>query len=113
MKNSETLLDTLYQSMVTYYQGDPARIQHFVKVHSFARMIGRLEGMDEPSLLILEAAAFVHDIGIKPAEELYGSCDGKRQEELGPKPAKEMLEKCGFEKEQIDRVAYLVGHHHT
>lgn len=113
MKQRDILLDTLYQSMITYYQKDPARIQHFAKVHSFARLIGRLEGMDEKSLLTLEAAAFVHDIGIKPAEELYGNCDGKKQEELGPGPAREMLEKCGFEQMIIDRVAYLVGHHHT
>lgn len=113
MKNADLLLDTLYQSMVAYYQGDPARIQHFVKVHSFARLIGRLEKLEEEPLLILEAAAFVHDIGIKPAEELYGNCDGKHQEELGPKPAKEMLKKCGFEEAQIERVAYLVAHHHT
>ena len=113
MKQNDILLDTLYQSMINYYQKDPARIQHFAKVHSFARLIGRLEGMDEKSLLTLEAAAFVHDIGIKPAEELYGNCDGKKQEELGPGPAREMLEKCGFEQMIIDRVAYLVGHHHT
>ena len=113
MKNRDSLLDALYKSMIAYDQGNPARIQHFVKVHSFARLIGRLEELDEETLLVLEAAAFVHDIGIKPAEELYGNCDGKHQEELGPKPAREMLEKCGFEKEQIDRVAYLVAHHHT
>ena len=35
--------DLLYQKMVAFYRGDPARIQHFVKVHSFAAYIGRQE----------------------------------------------------------------------
>ena len=33
----------LYHEMITYYEGDPKRIQHFIKVHSFAKMIGTLE----------------------------------------------------------------------
>ena len=40
-----------------------------MKVHSFARIIGTKEGLDETSLFILEAAAYTHDIGIRPAEE--------------------------------------------
>lgn len=113
MRARELALDALFQSMIEYEQGDPRRIQHFVKVHSFSRLIGHKEGLDEETQFILEAAAYVHDIGIKQAEALYGSCDGKLQEELGPEPAKEMLESCGFGETQIERVSYLVGHHHT
>ena len=32
-------LDLLYQKMIDYYEGDAKRIQHFVKVHSFASLI--------------------------------------------------------------------------
>lgn len=106
-------LDFLYQSMIDYYEGDAKRIQHFVKVHSFASLIARSEGLEGEQLLILEAAAYVHDIGIKPAERLYGSSNGKYQEMLGPAQAETMLKKCGFTDEQIERVCYLVGHHHT
>ena len=62
---------------------------------------------------ILEAAAYVHDIGIKPAEKKYGSCGGKLQEQEGPAAAKEILERLGFDAQLIERVCYLVGHHHT
>ena len=68
-----TKLDDLALHMITYYAADPARIQHFIKVHSFAALIARQEGMDAATLEILEAAAYVHDIGIKPAEQTYGS----------------------------------------
>lgn len=107
------LLDLLYQEMIVYYAGDAKRIQHFVKVHSFARLIGKMEGMEKDTLEILEAAAYVHDIGIKPAEAQYGKCNGKLQEELGQKPAGELLKKCGFSGSLTERVVYLVGHHHT
>lgn len=113
MEKSTELLDSLYQHMITYYSGDPKRIQHFVKVHSFARLIGHMEAIPDETLFILEAAAYVHDIGIKPAERLYGSCSGKYQEELGPAPAADMLKECGFSPKQIERITYLVGHHHT
>lgn len=107
------MLHHLTLEMIKFYQGDPKRIQHFLKVHSFARLIGEGESLDEETLFTLEAAALVHDIGIKPAEEKYGSCEGKLQEQEGPAPAREMLTVLGFEPKIIDRVCYLVGHHHT
>lgn len=100
-----TKLDDLALHMITYYAADPARIQHFIKVHSFAALIARQEGMDAATLEILEAAAYVHDIGIKPAEQTYGSSAGRYQEELGPAPARAMMLECGFTPAQADRVA--------
>lgn len=113
MEGAMNLLHLLYQEMIHYYKGDPKRIQHFVKVHSFAKLIGQEEGLSDELQLILEATAFVHDIGIKAAEEKYGSCNGKLQEQEGPVLAGRMLEGLGFQQVIIDRVMYLVGHHHT
>lgn len=107
------LLDDLYMKMMEYYGGDPARLQHFVKVHSFSRIIGIKEGLSGKEQLILEAAAYVHDIGIKPAEEKYGSSAGPYQEKEGPAVAEAMLGELGFAEDVISRVSYLVGHHHT
>ena len=106
-------LNNLYRKMIEFYRDDPARIQHFVKVHSFAKLIGEEEHLDEKLLYILEAAAYVHDIGIRPAEAKFGRCDGKLQEQEGPAEAEKMLKSLGFEQDVIERVSYLVGHHHT
>lgn len=103
----------LLEKMITYYGGDAGRIQHFMKVYEFARMIGEEEGLDEDTLHILETAAIVHDIGIKPAEEKYGSCEGPLQEKEGPAVAENMLTELGYDTCVIERVSYLVGHHHT
>lgn len=106
-------MNQLTNEMVAYYSGDPQRIQHFIKVHSFAKLIGEMEDLGEVEQEILEVAALVHDIGIKVAEAQYGSSNGKLQEKLGPAEARSMLSKLGYGEELIKRVCYLVGHHHT
>lgn len=106
-------LDRLALRMMEHDLHDPRRIQHFVKVHALARLIGRCEQLDERTLLILEAAALTHDIGIRPAEQKYGSASGALQEQQGPAPARIMLSELGFDAELIDRVCYLIAHHHT
>lgn len=110
---SKQQLDDLFMDMIAYYDGDPKRIQHFTKVHSYARLIGIGEELDDVSLFILEAAAYTHDIGIRVAEEKYGRCDGKLQEQEGPIIAQKMLSQLGFENYIVERICFLIGHHHT
>ena len=64
-------------AMIDYYQGDSKRIQHFLKVHAYAKLIGEQEGLDKETL---EVAALTHDIGIKGSEQKYNSSAGKYQE---------------------------------
>lgn len=106
-------LDDLFDKMIVYDKGDPTRIQHFTKVHEYARLIGIQEGLDETTLFILEAAAYTHDVGIHVAEEKYGRCDGPLQEKEGPIIAQHMLSDLGFDNYMIERICYLIGHHHT
>lgn len=110
---SKQQLDDLFMDMIAYYDGDPKRIQHFTKVHSYARLIGIGEELDDASLFILEAAAYTHDIGIRVAEEKYGRCDGKLQEQEGPIIAQKMLSQLGFENYIVERICFLIGNHHT
>src|SRR6056297_844254 len=106
-------INKLYFKMIQYYTGDPHQIQHFVKVHSFAKFIAEQEDVTGELLHLIETAALVHDIGIKVAISQYGRSSGDLQEKLGPTEAKKMLSPIGFEKSFIERVCYLVGHHHT
>lgn len=106
-------IDDLIMEMIDYDRGDPKRIQHFLKVFTFARIIGKGEKLDEQTQYIVETAAVVHDIGIKISEEKYNSSAGKYQELEGPPLAKAMLLKLGYAPETRERVAWLVGHHHS
>ncbi len=100
-------------AMMEYDAGDPARIQHFLKVYAFAQAIGQSEGLAEEALQVLAVAALVHDIGIRPSEAKYGRCDGSLQEQEGPPAARKLLAGLGYAPELVSRVCFLVGHHHT
>ena len=105
-------IQDLMVAMMVYDQGDTKRIQHFVKVYEFARMIGIMENLDEKTQFILESAAIVHDIGIHISEQKYGSSSGKYQEIEGPAEAEKLLAELGYPTDVTERVCYLVGHHH-
>lgn len=107
------MINKLFISMTDYFKGDQKRINHFVKVHSFAKLIGEMENIDEKCLFILECAALTHDIGIKKGEELYNRNDGKIQEQLGPEEAEKLMKNLDFQQDVIDRVMFLIANHHT
>lgn len=103
----------LILEMCRHEAGCVERVNHFLKVFALAKTIGEGEGCPEETQEILETAALVHDIGIKPSLEKYGSPAGEYQEKEGPAVAGALLEKLGYEETVICRVCYLVGHHHT
>lgn len=107
------MLNKLHLSMIELYRGDAKRIQHFCKVHSYAKLIAETENVDGKCLFILEAAALTHDIGIHICEEKYGDCSGKLQEKEGPAIVKKLLKDLGFEDYVSERVQYLIANHHT
>lgn len=107
------MLNKLHYEMIKLYSGDAKRIQHFCKVHSYAKLIAEMENVDKDTLFIIETAALTHDIGIHLCEDKYGNCNGKLQEKEGPALAKKMLETLGFSENVSERVQYLIGHHHT
>ena len=107
------MINKLHMAMIGLYHGDAKRIQHFCKVHSYAKLIAEMENVDAKTLFILETAALTHDIGIHLCEEKYGNCNGKLQEKEGPAIAEKLLADLGFSREVSERVQYLIAHHHT
>ena len=103
----------LIEKMMEYYAGDPKRVQHFLKVYEFAKLIGESEELEPEKLHILRTAAIVHDIGIKISEEKYGSSGGKYQEKEGMILGREFLKDTGVDEDIAERVVYLIGHHHS
>lgn len=98
---------------VEYNGNDAARIHHMIRVHSFARIIGKADHFDENHQKTAELAALLHDIGIHNCEKKYHSTEGKYQEIESEPVAREILEEKHVPEWIIDRVCYIVGHHHT
>ena len=103
----------LIQKMIKYNHGNAKRINHALKVHNYAKTIAILEKVNEYDLFNLESAAILHDIGIKVCEKKYNSTEGKLQEKEGPAVAEPMLLALGYDEAVIDRVLFLIAHHHT
>jgi len=98
---------------ITYNGNDVRRINHLLKVFSFASHIGIMENCDSRLQTIIEISALLHDIGIHEAERKYNSAAGNWQEIEGPIVARELLKKLNLENDIFERVLFLIGHHHS
>lgn len=107
------LVSDIMVRMIDFYNGSHHDINHMMKVHSFARMIGLREGLDAHTQTVLESAAILHDIACPLCREKYGSAEGRLQEKEGPALAETLLAKTEMAQPDIERIKYLVGHHHT
>lgn len=76
-------------------------------------MIGECENLDDSMQEILEVTAVLHDVGIKVAEQKYNSSAGHYQQLEGPPVAKKILDELGYPDDFVERVMYLIAHHHT
>lgn len=107
------IISGIIQKMIDFYDGNLHDINHFLKVWSYARLIGEQEGLDSETQRVLEVAAVVHDIACPLCRRKYGQADGKHQELEGGALAAEFLQGSGLNDAEIARVKYLVAHHHT
>ena len=106
-------ISEMMEKMIAFSEGNIHDIDHLIRVWTYAKTIGELEKLDAGTQYILEAAAIVHDIACPLCREKYGSTNGKLQETEGARMVHEFFSGTGLNAEQIDRIAFLVGHHHT
>jgi HD superfamily phosphodiesterase len=99
--------------MIKYSKGNLHDINHFMKVYAYAKTIGECENLDSKTQEVLEVAAIMHDIACPLCREKYGNTNGQYQESEGSILAEEFLEGSGYSDEFIERVVFLIGHHHT
>lgn len=107
------IVNQVLRSMVFYYKGDARRINHFLKVYGFAKLIAAMEGLDDAKRELIEIAALTHDIGIRNSEKKHQNSSGSYQQVEGPPEAQKMLEGLGVDQAVIERVCWLIAHHHT
>ena len=100
-------------AMMQCNRGDIKRIEHSLKVYAYACQLGHAESLDSSTLEILEITALLHDIGIHVSERKFGKCTARDQEVEGPPVAAEILKTIGYTPEVIERVCFIISHHHT
>ena len=107
------MVSQIMEKMIAFSDGNIHDIDHLIRVWTYSKTIGELEGLDAQTQIVLEVAAITHDIACPLCREKYGNTNGKHQEQEGEVMVKDFLTGTGMSEEQVKRVAYLVGHHHT
>ena len=109
-KDAAVLCDTLIDEMKAVFADDQRRIDHALQVLEYADQIQSEEGGEG---LIVKAAAILHDIGIKRAEEVHGSAGGKYQEIEGPPIAREILDRLDVAPKASEHICKIIANHHS
>ena len=113
LEGTHMTIAQIMEKMIAFSEGNIHDIDHLIRVWSYARTIGELEGLDRETQYILEVAAITHDIACPLCREKYGNTNGKYQEAEGVPMVEAFLNGTGMSAAQIERIKYLVGHHHT
>jgi HD superfamily phosphodiesterase len=106
----DLLRERIALEMKKYFGTDFKRVNHAIKVARYAEQILKMEGGNP---LVVMGAAYLHDIGIHEAERKYGSPSGRYQEIEGPPIAKEILGRLNVQREMIEEICDIIGHHHS
>lgn len=110
-KQGNLFKDRVALAMRKYFANDSKRIEHAIDVAKHTEIIGKEEQDSDP--MIIMAAAYLHDIGIKNAEEKYNSSAAEYQHLEGPPVAREILTELKAEAPLIEEVCDIISHHHT
>lgn len=109
--------DIVAQIVIEYYSRHKEwmrdDILHTQEVVSYTRLIAIGEGLSSAEVDLLEAAAWLHDIGCPRSKELYGNSLPVNQQNIGCVVAAELIKdlEC-LTIDEKDWLADVVGTHH-
>ncbi len=103
--------------VLEYYSGYPSimrsDILHTQEVVSYTRMIALSEKLDPNEVMMLEIAAWLHDIGCPRSNEIYGNSLPVNQQSVGREVTRELLSNIDeLTSDQKQWLIDVVGTHH-
>lgn len=109
--------DVVAQLVIEYYSRYPEwmrdDILHTQEVVSYTRLIAVSEGLSTCEIDLLEAVAWLHDIGCPRSKELYGNSLPVNQQNVGCVVAAELIKDLDcLDIDQKSWLADVVGTHH-
>ena len=107
------MISKIMEKMIAFSKGNLHDITHYMSVWTYTKTIGELERLDAHTQFVLEVAAIIHDIACPLCREKYGRADGHLQELESPPLVRAFLADTGLSETDIDRIEFLVSHHHT
>ncbi len=109
----DQLIAKAVKKMIVEYKGNREDINHFLKVHNYARTLGILEGLDEKALFTLELTAITHDIACPTCRKKYGNTLGHNQEIESEALLRPFFAEFNLPADVLERIVFIVTHHHT
>jgi len=104
-QQNRRMRERIFSEMRRYFSHDEQRTSRAIKVARYAEDILKIEG-GHP--LVVLGAAYLHEIGVKSAEEKYGSESAQHQGKEGSSIAREILKKLGLSRGIIDEICDLI-----
>ena len=89
-------ISQILEEMIAFSKGNIHDIDHLIRVWTYAKTIGELEGLDRETQFILETAAITHDIACPLCRTKYGNTNGKYQEAEVVPMARKFLSDSGM-----------------
>ncbi|VBB05696.1 Hypothetical protein LUCI_0907 [Lucifera butyrica] len=108
--NKETIISKMKSA---FEKTIPSEIDHALNVLENAEIIMNGEGIIGRESYLISVIAILHDIGMINAKVKYGSTSGPYQEKEGPAAAKEILVGECLSDDEMERICYIIGNHHT
>ena len=111
--------DRIAIAMRKYFGEDRRRIRHAEAVAEQAEIIAKTiakteqGGEQNGDIMVIMAAAYLHDIGIREAERKFNSSSARHQQSEGPPVAREILTQLKAKPELVDEVCDIISHHHA
>jgi hypothetical protein len=115
-QKQELLKERVAIEMKRYFATDFRRIGHAGRVARLVHEIGTMVmegGAEGYNPAVTGIAGYLHDIGIKEAEEKFASAAPRYQHQEGPPVARAILTALGANEGIIAEVCDIIGHHHT
>lgn len=102
----------LLKAVILFEEGHSKRTRHLLTVHSLADMLSSSANVSVEERQQILAAAILHDIGIKPCKEKYGSAPQELQRKEAVALVHLFLEEADYAPSYEAEVLRLVQHHH-
>lgn len=100
--------------MKEYFGTNKKWIEHSLRVLNYTEKLIEAEKITYPFIKnVAILSAIFHDIGIPLSEKKYGNRDDINQEREGGIIARVLLKKLNIRPDIMERVVYIVAHHHT
>lgn len=108
-KQGDLFKDRVGLAMRKYFAEDTKHIQHALDVAEHAEVIGKAQ--EDCDMMVIMAAALLHEIGLKNALKKYNSASAKYLHIEGPPLADEILTDLKAPRELIDEVCDIISHY--